>query len=470
MMSKLSELEQRVLLKIKPRPEEYSLLLSTYDKIASVLRKTLSTHGIEADITLQGSIAHDTWLSGDRDLDIFVLFPSDWSREDLEKKGFSLILEASKELGYYELRYAEHPYVRVKLGGVEADIVPGLKLLDPSSAKTAVDRTPFHTRYVNSVLNSELRDHVRLLKKFMKTIGVYGAEVKTRGFSGYAVELLVIAHNGFRNVLEAASKWKPPVFINTLGEKLTKDLMRELRSKYPDSCVYMPDPVDPLRNVTASVNLRSLSSFIIASRCYLKNPDSVFFEDNSLVDSSRIIESIRDRCIIFITYKLREDLPPDVIWGEAFRVSSTLAKILDLLDLRVIDYSAWTNERNTAVIGVELDECYLNKFKHYRGPCIAHEEERLVNFMRKHLGKGYGPWVTHNGCLDSLDRRTTTDVVELLRSRWLEFTVSPHFKLVKPSVEIASVDVVEWLISSGAGKWLRDFVLKTPVWMEKCIS
>ncbi|MEM1639511.1 MAG: CCA tRNA nucleotidyltransferase [Desulfurococcaceae archaeon] len=469
-MSKLTDLEQRILMKIKPKHEEYELLQTTFGEISSVINTVLRQYGVEAEVTLQGSVAHDTWLSGDRDLDVFVLFPSDWTRDDLEKKGFPILLEAAKKIGSYELRYAEHPYVRVKIGDVEADIVPGLKLLDPSKAKTAVDRTPFHTKYVNSKLTDELRDHVRLLKKYMKAINVYGAEVKTRGFSGYAVELLIIVYGGFREVLSEVSRWKPPVFVNTLGENITRDFIREFRKKYPDSCIYMPDPVDPMRNVTASVSLRSLSSFIIASRCYLKNPDTLFFEEETELNASSLYKSIIDRCIIIIAYNLREALPPDVVWGEALRVSSTLARILGQFDVEVIDYSAWTNEKSLVVVAVELDKCELSTYKHYKGPCIIHDEDRVHNFVRKHAGKGFGPWITDDGCLNSLDRRVVLDVATLIESRWLEYTVSPHLKTVKPIVTRLNTNDIEWLIAQGAGRWIKNFVLKTPPWMEKCIS
>jgi len=85
-MENLGEVELKILEEIKPKPSEYELLLKTYEKVKHAIEETLSKHSIRAEVTLQGSVAHDTWLSGDRDLDVFVLFPSDWSREDLEKK------------------------------------------------------------------------------------------------------------------------------------------------------------------------------------------------------------------------------------------------------------------------------------------------------------------------------------------------------------------------------------------------
>lgn len=466
----LSRLELEVLEKIKPKPEEYDLVWSTYSRIASTIDSVLREAGIEAEVSIQGSIAHDTWLSGDRDLDVFVLFPENWRKEDLEEKALPLLVEVARRLGEYELMYAEHPYVRVRIGSVEADVVPGIKLRDPSKIKTAVDRTPFHTLYVNSVLTREQRDHVRLLKKFMKAINVYGAEVKTRGFSGYAVELLIAVYGSFRRVLEAASKWKPPVFVDTLGGRLTSELKKHLLSKYPDSCIYMPDPVDPGRNVTANVSLKSLFTFVLASKCYLKNPDPVFFEEPPEPALSELLEASTGRCIVFLFYKLRDKLPPDVIWGEAQRVSTRLARFLEVHNISVIDYSAWTDERELAVVAVEVESCKLPAYKYYKGPCIAHEEERVEKFIAKHAKHGFGPWITSTGCLDALDRRGFTSVAELVNNRWEEFTVAPHLRSIKPVVEEASQKVYEEVLARGGGKWLREFIFKIPHWMAKCTS
>jgi len=429
----------------------------------------LSEKGLVTEVTLEGSVAHDTWLSGDRDLDVFVLFPSNWSKSDLELKALPVLINAAKRIGIYELRYAEHPYVHVKLGDVEADIVPGLKLEDPSQARTAVDRTPFHTIYVNSKLTSEMRDQVRLLKKFMKTIGVYGAEVKVKGFSGYAAELLVITYGSFKRILEEASNWKIPVFVNTIGDKFD-EYKKILRNKYPDSVIYMPDPVDPLRNTTAAVSLKSLATLIIASTCYLKNPGLEFFEEITEIQVNRLLELLRDRCVVILEYYLRETLPPDVLWGEVMRVSTRLVNLLDVLGIKVVDYSTWTNERDEAFILIELEYCELPRYKHYRGPCIAHEWSRIASFIEKHLNKGIGPWLAENGCLESLDDRPLRRVVEIIESKWTDFTVSPHLRNLKPIVMTLDENTVKRLISEGAGNWLWNFTVKTPRWMVKCIS
>lgn len=469
-MPALTPLEIEILKKIKPTEDEYKEINNAYSILKNLLDERLTAHRIEADVSIQGSIAHDTWLSGDRDIDVFILFPENWSREDLETRGLGIILEVARTVGKYELRYAEHPYVRIWIGDVAADVVPALKISDPSRIKSAVDRTPYHTRFVNSKLTDELRDHVRLLKRFMKTIGVYGAEVKTRGFSGYVAELLIIKYGGFREVLEEASKWTIPVFINTVESKPDREVFKLLQSRYPDSVIYMPDPVDPARNVTASVGRRSLLTFILASRCYLDNPSEVFFEEPLQLSIDDILAKSARRCIVFLEYNLRDQLPPDVIWGEAWRTASTIGRILRNFDITVMDYSAWTNEKDVVLIGLELAECTLSTYKLYPGPCLGDPYERIDSFIQRHRDSSICLWIDNDGCLKALEPRKVTNSLDIIEERWLEYSVSPHLRTVKPVVRTTRPEDIRYLVDLGAGKWLSRFLVKTPTWMEKCTS
>ncbi|WP_042667286.1 CCA tRNA nucleotidyltransferase [Desulfurococcus amylolyticus] len=464
----VSEIEEAVLKTIKPSREEYEHVLGVYRVIADAINTVLRKHGVEAEVTLQGSIAHDTWLSGDRDMDVFVLYPESWSIEELKSKGFKLVVEAAEKLGIYELRYAEHPYVRVRISDVEADIVPAFNISDPAHIRTAVDRTPFHTRYIRERLTDEMRDQVRLLKKFMKGIGVYGAEVKTKGFSGYAVEVLIARYNSMRRVLEEASKWNPPVYIDSIN--VGESFWKGFRKKYPDSVIYMPDPVDPMRNVTANVSMKSLAIFSLASRCYLTHPSLVFYgleyEGSSIDD---VKKKLADRCIVLVEYMLEERLPPDVVWGELNRVRDTMVKLLENFDFHVIDSLSWTDEDRYCAILLELDSCSLPVYKHYKGPSVKHWE-RSHSFISKHLGRGIGVWVDEKGSLNALSLRRYINVKQILEeeSRW--YSVAPHFRDIKPSVKALSEEVIAELSGRGALRWISEFILKTPIWMVKCIS
>jgi tRNA nucleotidyltransferase (CCA-adding enzyme) len=468
-------IEERVLEKIKPGKDEYEEIFEKYNYVKQVIESILMKHGVNAEVTLQGSIAHDTWLSGDRDIDVFVLYPKTWSVDKLRSYGFKILLEAAEEIGNYDIRYAEHPYVRIYVDNLAFDVVPGFKIESSDEIRTAVDRTPLHTEYLNRKLNNYLRDQVRLLKKFMKNIGVYGAEIKTKGFSGYAVELLVVVYGSFRNVLREAARWRHPVYINTLDDKeLFKRVIRVLKRKYADSVIYMPDPIDPERNVTAAVSLRSLALFSIAAKCYLENPGIEYFfsEDINYYLSKNIDKLLKNRCIILLSIKTDEKLPPETIWGEILRIGDRGYKILEINDFRPIYWSAWTNERDTGYILYEAETCRKDIPKLYQGPEYWFRE-RVFGFIRKHvLRNSIGPWIDQHGSLKALGIRKYRDIVELLMDKRREYIVTPHFKDKEPSIRIikSKKDLEIYRQNHELYKWLLQSIIRRRKWMEKCIG
>ncbi|MEM4192125.1 MAG: CCA tRNA nucleotidyltransferase [Candidatus Anstonellales archaeon] len=209
------------------------------------------------DLKLYGSVAKGTNLRGDYDLDMFYETNGD------KHKGFEDILNAVKVRGLdYMIKYSEHPYVKVRYMGYNIDLVP-----ISSTHRSAVDRTPLHYRYVISKLDDNKRDEVRLLKRFMKTLGLYGADNRVNGFSGYLCELLIIKYGDFLSVLESASKWKIPVRI---------ELETKSEREFSDPMIVI-DPTDANRNAGAAVSLSTLSRFIIYSKGFIKSPSEQYF-------------------------------------------------------------------------------------------------------------------------------------------------------------------------------------------------
>jgi tRNA nucleotidyltransferase (CCA-adding enzyme) len=173
-------------------------------------------------------------------------------------------------LPVHEERYAEHPYVHGKFEGFEVDIVPCYGVEDPSKLQSAVDRTPFHTRYIMEKLTPGMRDQVRLLKQFMKGTGTYGAEARVQGFSGYLAELMVIKFGSFHDCLEASSHWK-------FGTKVSMEGVSP--NKFQAPLVFI-DPVDVTRNVASALSVDQFSRFVYAGQEYLSNPNEKFFFPN----------------------------------------------------------------------------------------------------------------------------------------------------------------------------------------------
>ena len=226
----------RVRERVTPDAEERARLEAVADEVVERARAAVADLDVDAAVVRVGSTARGTWTAGDRDVDVFVRFPPSLDRERLEAYGLR-VGHAAVPNGHEE--YAEHPYVKGTVDGYDVDLVPCYAVDDATEAQSAVDRTPFHTRYVEDRIDDELAADVRVAKRFLKAVGVYGSDLKTRGFSGYLTELLVVEYGGFRPLVEAvASDWHPPVRFDPEGHG---------RTEFDDPLVFV-DPTDPERN------------------------------------------------------------------------------------------------------------------------------------------------------------------------------------------------------------------------------
>jgi tRNA nucleotidyltransferase (CCA-adding enzyme) len=256
-------LEEEVVRRIHPSEQ----LVREVDDVAGALLKMIKdmTAGRAEvkDVQLVGSVAKHTYV-GRPDIDLFILFDVSTPRSRMNEIGLGV---GKTILPVHEERYAEHPYVHGRFEGFEVDIVPCYGVDDPSNLQSAVDRTPFHTRFIMERMTPVMRDQVRLLKQFMKGIGIYGAEAKVQGFSGYLVELMVIKYGSFHECLEASSRWK-------FGTKVS--LNGNITDKFQAPLVFI-DPVDKSRNVASALSLDQFSKFVFASQEFLDNPDEKFF-------------------------------------------------------------------------------------------------------------------------------------------------------------------------------------------------
>ncbi len=265
MKNRLAHVQDSVLKKVRPQKDERERLQHVIDRAIASARFAIAQRALRATVSLIGSAARDTWISGDRDIDVFIGFDVNMPRDEMERFGLEIGKEVAAE--GYDIQYAEHPYVKAHLEGFSIDIVPHYVIESASQKLTAVDRTPFHQRYVTEHLDGK-QDEVRLLKQFLKGADIYGAELRTKGFSGYLSELLVIRYGSFLAVLDDARNWK-------VGAHITLHTSRA--TTFNDPLVVI-DPVDTHRNVAAAVSLNSFCIFIDAARSFLEDPCvQVFF-------------------------------------------------------------------------------------------------------------------------------------------------------------------------------------------------
>lgn len=316
-------LEEEILLSLKPSEKEKAHINDVARRIIEMVESGGNVEGM-----VVGSVARNTWVRGDKDLDVFLLFDPSLSREKLEEEGLALARETAAAFTSTLIeKYAEHPYINANIEGLDVDLVPCYRVENAREIQSAVDRTPFHTRYIQDKIRAHI-DDVLLLKQFCKAGGVYGSDQMTEGFSGYLCELLVLHYGGFLPLLEAAASWRPGKLIDIEGHR-TKDFSEPL---------VVVDPVDPARNVSASVSLSRMFEFVELSRGYLERPSAEFFSfpNPRVLSRDELCRELKGRGTHI--YAICFDTPPyieDIVVPQLRRSLAAIRSLLERNDFLV---------------------------------------------------------------------------------------------------------------------------------------
>ncbi len=414
--SNLREVISHVLPLIKPSLEERKKVLRVLNYSIERVKKVVSSRDIEVEVVPLGSVPRDTWLAGSADIDIFLLFPKNFPENLLGTTVMSIAREA---FGSFTQRYAEHPYTISLVEGVEVELVPAYRINPGEPLKSKVDRTPLHHRYLMEKLDPHLKDEVRLLKSFAKAVGVYGAESKIEGFSGYLTELLILSHGGFEDLIRSASSWREPVYID-----IEKNVPRSIaEERFEGDPLIVIDPVDPNRNVAAPLSRTQFYRFTTACRALLLYPTEDLFaipgrekEEEPLSPAElRTVMTSRGTDLIVVVIS-EVDLPPEIMWTQAKALSRRINILLKENNFKVIWCSGWTDEKSTIAVAVELESSVLPKAVLREGPRVngLGEEE----FLKKYSSSSdvfSGPYI-HEDRWYVVRTRRGRDAVALISS------------------------------------------------------
>lgn len=250
-------------MRFDPTPEESADMRARADALVVAVDAACRKRGIAGRATIQGSVAKDTWLPGSVDLDCFVLVPV--SEPEAALKALAEAV-AGDVLSHPKKKYAQHPYVVGDFDGAQVDLVPAYDVGAATDIQSAVDRTPFHTDWVNANLTEDQKHEVRRLKAWCKGTALYGAETKIGGFSGYLLEVLVHHAGNMDGVLTWMQTGKRRVAIGT--DEVNDDV----------SPLVVVDPVDPSRNCAAAVTARTLERAKLAAASYQESPGPQFYQ------------------------------------------------------------------------------------------------------------------------------------------------------------------------------------------------
>jgi tRNA nucleotidyltransferase (CCA-adding enzyme) len=399
--------------------------------LLTLVNEVASTYPVDLQVRLVGSVAKDTYV-GDPDIDVFILFPEDTPRITLEKIGLSVghrVVEG-------EERYAEHPYVHGMFQGFQVDLVPCYRLSDASHIKSAVDRTPFHTEYVLSKLRPEQHDQVRLLKQLMKGIGVYGADAKVGGFSGYLAELLILKYGDFSNTVAAGSTWVSGVALTLAGESA---------GGFRSPLVFI-DPVDQKRNVASALAADPFATFVYACQEYSKQKDRRFFYPEpvnsfTIHEISKKLERLGTKIVAVRTD--RPDLTDDNIYPQAQKTMDGLSGLLGQYGFIVVDQEYLIGDKVSFVMMLEADR--LSDSTMHIGPPVW--VENSGKFLERWREEGASLPFIKGGKWAVMADREHTYAADLLRGRFKEaalgsafrkleiFEVLDHLTIVAPGFE-----------------------------------
>lgn len=408
---------KEVLRLIEPTSNDEARIQALAKKLQKKVLSASRECDVDAFVRVEGSVAKGTWLREEPDVDVFIYLSTSIPFNSLGNISLKIARKATEGSKQVE-RFAEHPYLEAFFNGVRVNIVPCYDV-KPGRWLSSTDRTPFHTNYIKKHFDSQMRRDVRLLKMFMKGIGVYGAEIKIGGFSGYLCELLILYYNSFIETLEAFVRYKHRILIdieNYYGKK-------ELQHIFKEPLVIV-DPVDSRRNVASAVQTQKLYSFVAASRALLRKPNLKFFfppkiELFSIEDLKRKFEK-QNSAFVFLTFK-NVDSVPDVLWGQLYKSLRSLRKLIELNNFEVLRDFAWSNEGSLNVFVFELEKNYLPKFKRHLGPPLEKERE-CEKFLAKYIDNLdviSGPYIESGRWLVKLKRKYT-DVTELLNEKLKE--------------------------------------------------
>lgn len=280
------------------------------DHVIELIESELRKQRVDAEIFLGGSLAKNTLVKKDLyDVDIFVRFS--WKYENLSEhleKVINAIAVKHKEFTLTKL-HGSRDYFRLTRGNVHFEIIPVLRVEHPKEGRNVTDGSYFHVNYVKKkIKNTTIAKEISLAKAFCRAQGVYGAESYIGGFSGYALECLIIHYKNFEKMLRELSKVKQERLILDPEKKFKKkdEVLFSLNESKLTSPVILIDPTWKERNVLAALTNESFRKFQKAAAAFLKKPNKTFFELRE-IDADSIEHEAKRRNKEFVKIMIETD-------------------------------------------------------------------------------------------------------------------------------------------------------------------
>lgn len=445
----MKPLYKKILKKITPTTKE----LEKEKKLAEKIKQKIENgEGKHSHVEWCGSSARGTHLRGDRDIDLFVMFDQETSDKELEKEGLCIgkaVFRGKK----WKKAYSQHPYIRGVLEGFDVEIVPSYIVEHGHLKKSAVDRTPFHNRWLLQRLNKKNLQEIRLLKQFMKGINAYGADLKNNALPGYGIELLIITYRNFDNAIKQIASWKPGKIISFGADEKTA------KEKFGDAPLILIDPVDENRNVASALSLQQFERMTLASKLFLKKPSEKFFFGAKAEKwpKEKVAKMLEKTEIIAVEGKFPKTILPDLVWGQLARFEKKIATHLKEKDFSVMRSTHWSDEKNVFFI-FELEALQLQKAKKMVGP-FATDGENAKRFLEKKRKILSGPRVENGRLVLEIERSESEISAKKILEKFLKKSKCEEKSGIRICIKSAKVLTEKDLLREYKGKFAEYFTL-----------
>jgi len=382
--------------------EEIRELLST---LKEKIVLDINSLGYVARVENQGSFVRKTYLSEDDSFDLLLIL------QKSDKPKVHQILDALEKrlkkdrIENNNIQITKNtgklPYLRLIVKGELINLFVGFEVIPGEELSSIFDLIPMHSQYILTHMHEDNRNEVLLLKKFLKTIGVYRNEIGAIGFNGYLCELLIIFYGSFRKTIEAICKWRPRTIIDLKRNSERMEdvdlLTSEMLMKYYP--LYVPDPLNPKNNVASDVSIDQFTSLIAAANTYLMKPDILFFEDLlceiPIFDDimRKIINSGREIVVLAIKREFEE---PEICWQKALSIKNAFQTEL-FNNNYILERSKTFVSQDYYGLFISLMDIKPQISIRKEGPLITSKES--LNFLRqysKHVDVVAGPFIDND--------------------------------------------------------------------------
>jgi len=374
--------------KVRVHPEEIDYLNKLSNLFVREIEKKIKKRGIIADVFVGGSLAKNTLIKkANYDVDIFLRFSKKYSEDQIKKhtrKIFFWFRVPGQRIKVKRI-HGSRDYYKIILKsrkGFSFEVVPSVKVSNPSEARNITDLSYFHVDYIRNKAskNKKLVDEILLAKSFCHAQKCYGAESYIRGFSGYAIEILVSHYKTFRKFLLEMIKVDDQLILDP-GKlyKSKKEIIDSLSKAKLQGPVVLIDPTFKERNAANALSKETFEKFQSKAKSFLKEPNYSFFEYKR-VDIPYFRATAQEIKGIFAVLELRtKKQAGDVAGGKMLKFSKLLTREIDkYFEVVEQEYDYWGAKKSNVYYVLKRRAEIIHV-----GPNI-HHEKAVRAFKAKH--------------------------------------------------------------------------------------